>query len=347
MRLASVQPAAAARSAAPARAVTLAPIVILVLLAGCAQRGAVPVIDRTAPGGRPSTAPATVPAAPSARGIDSATEFYTVRRGDTLYSIALDTGNSYREVAEWNGIANPNLIREGQVLRLTPPQGAVMQVQPMEGRGSVPERPLEANGQGSGQPAGRGAVKSEPRAQKLPYSEENYALLMREPKPAAQPPKPPAAVPAKPVAPEQKPVAEAKPPATQPSSSEADDDKIEWGWPTAGRVIAGFSESSNKGLDISGKSGQPVVASASGTVLYVGSGIRGYGKLIVVRHSRAYSTVYAHNSEILVKEGQRVLRGQKIAEMGNTDADQVKLHFEIRRLGKPTDPNKYLPERSS
>jgi lipoprotein NlpD len=116
-----------------------------------------------------------------------------------------------------------------------------------------------------------------------------------------------------------------------------------WGWPTAGKVTAGYSEGSNKGLDISGKSGQSVVASASGTVLYVGSGIRGYGKLIVIRHNKAYSTVYAHNSEILVKEGQRVVKGQKVAEMGNSDADQVKLHFEIRRLGKPIDPSKLLP----
>jgi len=263
-------------------------------------------------------------------------------------------------VAEWNGVANPNLIREGQVLRLTPQQGAAVQARPVEGRGTVFARPLDGNAQGAagqgpgGQPAAREAAKNEPKAQKLPYSEENYALLMREPKPAAPPPKPPAAVAAKPAAAEPKPVAEAKPPAppvaqqptAQPAAGEADEDRIDWGWPTAGRVIAGFSESSNKGLDIGGKPGQPVVASASGTVLYVGSGIRGYGKLIVVRHSRAYSTVYAHNSEILVKEGQRVLKGQKIAEMGNSDSDQVKLHFEIRRLGKPTDPNKYLPERA-
>ena len=107
--------------------------------------------------------------------------------------------------------------------------------------------------------------------------------------------------------------------------------------------MAGFSESANKGLDIAGKGGQPVMASASGTVLYVGSGIRGYGKLIVIRHSKAWSTVYAHNSEIMVKEGQRVVKGQKVAEMGNTDADQVKLHFEIRKLGKPVDPSKLLP----
>ena len=179
-------------------------------------------------------------------------------------------------------------------------------------------------------------MKNEPRAVKLPYTDENLALLSRDQKPTAKP----AAIEAKPAAPEPKPAAPLA------ADTADDDEKIDWGWPTAGRVLAAFSESSNKGLDIGGKAGQPVTASASGTVLYVGSGIRGYGKLIVVRHSRTYSTVYAHNSEILVKESQRVVKGQKIAEMGNSDTDQVKLHFEIRRLGKPTDPAKFLPDRA-
>jgi lipoprotein NlpD len=123
-----------------------------------------------------------------------------------------------------------------------------------------------------------------------------------------------------------------------------DDDKIDWAWPTSGKVIAGFSENANlKGIDIGGKSGQPVLASAAGRVVYAGSGLRGYGKLIIVKHNNTFLSAYAHNREILVKEGQHVSKGQKIGEMGDTDADQVKLHFEIRRLGKPIDPSKYLP----
>ena len=125
---------------------------------------------------------------------------------------------------------------------------------------------------------------------------------------------------------------------------EIDDAKLDWAWPTSGKVIAGFSEGSNlKGIDIAGKAGQPVLASAAGRVVYAGAGLRGYGKLVIVKHNNTYLSAYAHNREILVKEGQQVSKGQKIGEMGDTDADQVKLHFEIRRLGKPIDPAKFLP----
>ena len=129
------------------------------------------------------------------------------------------------------------------------------------------------------------------------------------------------------------------------ASTTADDEEpLEWGMPTNGKVVAGFSENDNrKGVDIVGQRGQAVVASAAGKVVYSGSGLRGYGKLIIIKHNKTYLSAYAHNDQILVKEGQNVNKGQKIAEMGNTDADQVKLHFEIRKLGKPVDPAKYLP----
>jgi len=114
--------------------------------------------------------------------------------------------------------------------------------------------------------------------------------------------------------------------------------------PAKGKVIASFNEASNlKGVDISGKMGQPVFASAPGKVVYSGSGLRGYGKLVIIKHNKTYLSAYAHNSQILVKEGQSVVKGQRIAEMGDSDTDQVKLHFEIRRLGKPADPLKHLP----
>jgi lipoprotein NlpD len=120
--------------------------------------------------------------------------------------------------------------------------------------------------------------------------------------------------------------------------------RIDWQWPATGKVLSGFSDTANlKGIDIAGTAGQPVVASAAGKVVYAGSGLRGYGKLVIVKHNSTYLSAYAHNSDIVVKEGQQVTRGQKIAEMGSTDSDQVKLHFEIRRLGKPVDPLKYLP----
>jgi lipoprotein NlpD len=122
------------------------------------------------------------------------------------------------------------------------------------------------------------------------------------------------------------------------------EEAMEWGMPTSGKVVAEFSESANrKGVDIVGKKGQAVVASASGKVVYSGSGLRGYGKLVIIKHNKTYLSAYAHNDQVLVKEGQNVSKGQKIAEMGNSDAEQVKLHFEIRKLGKPVDPAKYLP----
>ncbi|MBK6322788.1 MAG: peptidoglycan DD-metalloendopeptidase family protein [Burkholderiales bacterium] len=126
----------------------------------------------------------------------------------------------------------------------------------------------------------------------------------------------------------------------------AGDDDMGWIWPTShGTVLAGFDEVKNKGLDIGGNAGEAVLASADGKVVYAGAGLRGYGNLIILKHNNIYLTAYAHNQTLLVKEDQSVKKGQKIAEMGNSDADRVKLHFEVRRQGKPVDPLKYLPPR--
>ena len=121
------------------------------------------------------------------------------------------------------------------------------------------------------------------------------------------------------------------------------EDAVNFQWPVRGNLISGFDEAKNKGLDIAGKAGDPVLAAADGRVVYAGGGLRGYGNLIILKHNNTYLTAYAHNQTLLVKEDQSIKRGQKIAEMGNSDADQVKLHFEIRRQGKPVDPAKYLP----
>ena len=129
-----------------------------------------------------------------------------------------------------------------------------------------------------------------------------------------------------------------------PLSSGSDED-VGWIWPAQGALVGSFDEAKNKGLDISGKSGDAVVASADGRVVYSGAGLRGYGNLIILKHNNTFLTAYAHNKTLLVKEDQTVKKGQKIAEMGNSDADKVKLHFEIRRQGKPVDPAKYLPAR--
>ena len=123
------------------------------------------------------------------------------------------------------------------------------------------------------------------------------------------------------------------------------DEDVGWIWPAQGALMAGFDDAKNKGLDIAGRAGDPVIASADGRVVYAGAGLRGYGNLIILKHNNTFLTAYAHNQTLLVKEDQTVKKGQKIAEMGNSDSEKVKLHFEIRRQGKPVDPAKYLPPK--
>src|SRR5215813_966515 len=320
------------------------------LLAGCMTRAPAPVVERAPlPPGRPPVAPQAE--APSARGAPEPAPTYTVKRGDTLYQIALDHGLDYKDLAAWNNIENVNVIRVGQVLVLAAPGGAeggvttaplvtAPPVTPSAGETRVP----------SPVPSGRpnsATFKTEPRAVKVPYSDQALAQLRdsaaREPAPAvaAAEPRAPAVAPPPPAA-SAAPAVVARPDSAR--VPEIDDDSLGWMWPTNGKIVTAFSESANlKGIDIAGKAGQPVVASAAGKVVYVGSGLRGYGKLVIVKHNNTFLSAYAHNREILVKEGQQVARGQKIAEMGDSDSDQVKLHFEIRRLGKPVDPVKFLP----
>ena len=134
------------------------------------------------------------------------------------------------------------------------------------------------------------------------------------------------------------------PPASA-SASAAPEDDIPWIWPSSGVLISGYDEVKSKGLKIAGKLGDPVYASADGRVVYAGSGLRGYGNLVILKHNETYLTAYAHNQTLLVKEDQTVRKGQRIADMGSSDADKVMLHFEVRRNGKPVDPAKYLPSR--
>jgi lipoprotein NlpD len=319
---------------------------IVLALTGCSNRPVqAPVIERAPPSAAPATAPLPTAAAALPSAADTRPGTYTVVRGDTLHSIALDHGLDYKELAAWNNLDNPNRLRPGQQLQIKPPAGmqeAPVVVRPVASSGSVQGQALPAQG-GAARvqtqappPTPQEPVKSEPQARKLPYSPENLALLQRG---DAQVKPPIAAAPA-PVVP--------SPPKQEPakvgSDADVDDeDRVEWGRPAQGKLIAGFSEASNKGLDIAGKPGDPVIASAPGRVVYSGSGLRGYGKLVIIKHNKTYLSAYAHNRDILVKEGQSVIKGQKIAEIGNTDSDVPKLHFEIRKLGKPVDPAKYLP----
>lgn len=156
------------------------------------------------------------------------------------------------------------------------------------------------------------------------------------PPPGQQPPQQPA---------QQAPQASGSPPPSgaAPAAAEVAEDSLNFMWPASGQVLASFDDPKNKGIDLAGKAGDAVMAAADGRVVYAGSGLRGYGNLVIIKHNNVFLTAYAHNQSLLVKEDQVVKRGQKIAEMGNTDTDQVKLHFEIRRQGKPVDPTRYLP----
>lgn len=293
-----------------------------------------PVVDRptaSASNYRPyRPAPAPAPAAASEDHVD-AKGSYTVRRGDTLLRIAFDHGQNYRDLVAWNNLRDPDDIKVGQVLR----------VAPLNGNGSA-----NGNGNGSGNAGSTAMVtspitmpgadkpapipkKTAPRGDKKPYSDATLADADKDDAPN------PKAV--------ERPASGAL--AAGSTVTANDDEKLSWMWPSDGRIIATFDEGKNKGIDIAGRLGQQVMAAGAGKVMYAGSGIRGYGNLVIVKHSNSLLSAYAHNRSILVKEGQNVTKGQAIAEMGNSDADTVKLHFEIRQQGKPVDPSKFLPSR--
>lgn len=302
---------------------------LLPIIGGCASRAPAPVEDR---GRAPMAA---VPAAEAVKGVPTAAEsnvaYHTVKKGDTLYSIALDNGQDYKDVAAWNNLDNPNRIRVGQQLRVSPPDNgapvAVAKPVVFGGPVEVKQAPAQAVAPAS---TNTETLKREPKGGKLAYSDEALAKAQQAEaaeKPAEVKPEPRPAEPA----PAEKPLA-------------AGDD-VDWMWPASGKLVAPFAESGGKGVDIAGKAGDPVLAAAGGVVSYAGAGLRGYGNLVVLRHNATYLSVYAHNSKILVKEKQTVAKGQKIAEMGSTDAESPRLHFEIRRQGKPADPQKFLPAR--
>ncbi len=299
--------------------------IALGLLAGCnSLTRQAPVVERTTPPSveRPRPAPAARVEEPK-----DEKGMYTVRRGDTLLRIALDHGENYRDIVAWNNLRDPDDIKVGQVLRVSAPErgerSANMQTQPLPAPPPAPPR------------------KTEPRADKQPYSETAVAA-----RPDAGVQAGARTEPVRPVAPAA-PAAAAPAPAIAAAGTAAanGDEKLSWMWPADGRIVATFDEGRNKGIDIAGRPGQQVVAAGAGKVMYAGSGIRGYGNLVIVKHSNSLLSAYAHNRKIVVKEGDNVAKGQMIAEMGDSDADSVKLHFEIRQQGKPVDPSRFLPGR--
>jgi len=265
-------------------------------LVGCGSKAIhrAPVEDRGSQVKKPSATAVDAAAQPVKQwpGFENAGKpgYYTVKPGDHLIRIGLENGQSYKDIARWSNIDNPDRIEVGQVLRIVPPSNEGVVAKP---------------------------------------------VVISKVSPVAMAPLPAGAA-SKPVPP---PVAASSTPAT------GADEEPGFIWPNNGTVLASFDEVKNKGVDIAGAAGDPVLAAADGRVVYAGAGLRGYGNLVILKHNNTYLTAYAHNQKLLIKEDQSVKKGQKIAEMGSTDSDQVKLHFEVRRQGKPVDPSKYLPAR--
>ena len=290
-------------------------LAVLALAAGCASRPApAPVVDARASkplAGKPAPAAKITPAPAAQITTKQAAELYTVKRGDTLYSIALEHAVDPRDLAQWNGLDDPTRLRVGQPLRVRPSLSST----PAVAATTEPER---ASAQvGSARIVGR--VESRPLE--------------------SLPPLPPRA-PAKPE------LARMEVPRTEleKSAVPAPAAYSQFIWPVKGKVLAEFAEPRRKGIDIDGKPGDPIVAAAPGHVTYIGSGIPGMGKLVVLKHDNGFITVYAHNRNILVKEKQAVARGQQIAELGSTDSERPKLHFQIRKGAAAVDPLLYLPK---
>lgn len=275
-------------------------------------RGVTAAPARTATAGAP---PASAVASPVEPTPSTRPGTYVVKPGDTLLRIALDHGQNWRDIARWNQIENPNLIEVGQVLRVLPEGGSA---RPVGNRAA--ETRAVASASGTSAPmreAGRDTPRETGRDTGRDTPREPSGETPRESREAREP---------------------------REATREAAGDLV-WAWPASGPVLQGFDEQRNKGLDIGGKAGDPVFAAADGRVVYAGSALRGYGNLVIVKHNAQFLTAYAHNQALLVKEDQAVRRGQKIAEMGSSDAERVQLHFEIRRDGKPVDPARWLPAR--
>lgn len=282
----------------------------LLLLGGCSTEPRVVAVRRF------NASPATVSAPePSRR-----PGYYRVKPGDTLYSIAFRHQMDYRELARFNGIVAPYTIYPGQWLRVR--RASRSRVHSLEPAPAAPATATVAQVAPSTHAAASGAA-------------------WPAPPPAMSAGRPPASASVS----ASVPVAGAA--VVAAGGPERTVDGIAWRWPVHGPILAGFEADvpGRQGLDIGGRMGEPVYAAAAGVVVYSGSGLTGYGELVIIKHNEEYLSAYGHNSVRLVKEGQRVVAGQEIAEMGNTGSPRVELHFEIRRNGHPMDPTAFLPRR--
>lgn len=240
---------------------------------------------------------------------------YTVKPGDTLYSVSWRYGYDHREVAAWNNIPAPYTIYVGQQIQIISPYQRTARAAPSR------NAPVRASPSTAAPP---------------PATPRKRTVVARTPVRVTPP---------VPVTRSSQKKAEKK---VEKAAPRLQNGKIVWRWPTGGNIRNRFAPSGGKkGLDIEGKMGQPIFAAAGGKVVYSGDGLIGYGNLIIIKHDNTYLSAYGHNRRLLVKEGSEVKQGQKIAEMGDSGKQGVILHFEIRRDGKPVDPLRYLPKKDS
>ncbi len=306
----------------PLRGAQLAALVTALVLGGCSTQR----LDQPAPvEERAVVRPAVVKIPPGAENAGKP-GYYTVRPGDNLHRIALDNGHSWRDLQAWNGLVNPDLLEVGQVLRVVPPVQASAPA--AEAVVAVPVASVAAIDTTPATAAPTAAATSA-AAPTVAVASAAVAPVVASTSAVTSP-----AVVARPLA-----------PAGGAANTDAPGTAISLVWPAPGAVISTFDEAKNKGISIAGRMGEPVLAAADGRVVYAGAGLRGYGNLIILKHNNTYLTAYAHNQALLVREDQAVKQGQKIAEMGSSDSDRVKLHFEVRRQGKPVDPLNHLPRR--
>jgi lipoprotein NlpD len=315
---------------------TLATLAVVLLLGGCASKNyQAPIEDR----GRVGSGLSAYRMPP---GYENAGKpgYYTVKPGDTVLRIALESGQNWRDVVAWNNLTNPNYIEIGQVLRIEPRAGDVVSPVGTATASAAPNSATTVAPTGNASTAPVGTAKIESRS--LDGKPSASAVTKPITPAASVPATAPASLSTIPAA-----SAPTVPVAADPAVPDINKDTQEpaWQWPVPGPLLGSFEEGRRKGLLLGGKAGDPVQAAADGRVVYAGSGLRGYGNLIIIKHNSQFLTAYAHNQTLLVKEDQVVRKGQKVAEMGSTDADRVQLHFEIRKQGKPIDPAKSLPAR--
>lgn len=268
--------------------------------------------------------------------VDNSQQFYFVRPGDTLYSIAFRYGLDYNILAQANDIDSNYTIHAGQRLNLQKARDITPATE-YEVAGTEPPGTQQSSDASRRTPVSvaRRPVSEEPRTPTTSQSQQQVSQKEPQQEPKKEPKKESAS--------NNSTSGGSKEPVVYSPNSPVK----YWMWPTMGQILQGFSgaSKSSKGIDIAGNLGDPVRASAAGRVVYAGRGLRGYGNLVIVKHNNDFISAYAHNRILLVKENEIIKAGQKIAEVGNTDSDVPKLHFEIRFKGKPVDPMRYLPKR--